>query len=547
MRGAHRIGTVSAPRDRHARTARAWRSTTAPRALRCPATASTGSTPDIQPGDEIVVRSGAGGRGPHRGRPHHDRRRPASSCPTAISTSTARPSAPTPRATRSRRTRSTPPSSASAASAALRTRSSRRPARAAAGRRSSTRPTTATGRLPQPGQPRADGPAQGGAPRAHPHDGLRPRRGPARRDAAVRGRGGAGPAGRLRGLAGARNAVTSTDDAVIGPLSGDLVVDGTAIGSVLGPTDAARDDAGHRGDRHARRRDPATPAVTKTVALSGGGNEQTWTASFTPAETGGARRRPDQRRRRLHGRGRPAGDLGRPGHDRREGHDEPDVVPDLAPGDHVAPQSVALSAGPGETIHYRTDGRRRRGLPPLHRPDRPRGRDDRDHLVGQGSGGQHLLGLAGVHPDRRRRQPAPTGGSAGAGTAVRRRRRGDARARWSRGAAPAAVPARAVAGIRITGRLRLSAARRLGISVSFLAPRGARVAEVRLIERRNGVRRRLATRTLPVRGGERVVVRLRDASVRRRLAAGRYEVEIRSGPSPAKLGPRTTRTVQLAP
>ncbi len=112
---------------------------------------------------------------------------------------------------------------------------------------------------------------------------------------------------------------------------------------------------------------------------------------------------------------------------------------------------------------------------------------------------------------------------------------------------PAAVPARAVAGIRMSGRLRLSAARRLGLSVSFLAPRGARVAVVRLIERRDGVRRRLATRTLPVRGGKRSVVSFRDASVRRRLAAGRYEVEIRSGPSPAKLGPRSTRTVQLAP
>jgi len=145
----------------------------------------------------------------------------------------------------------------------------------------------------------------------------------------------------------------------------------------------------------------------------------------------------------------------------------------------------------------------------------------------------------------RRRDPSPTGGSA-AGTASAAAGAATLVPAGPAALLPAAVPARAVAGIRITGRLRLSAARRLGIRVSFLAPRGARVAEVRLIERRNGVRRRLATRTLPVRGGRRSVVRFRDASVRRRLAAGRYEVEIRSGPSSARLGPRSIRTVRLA-
>ena len=349
-----------------------------------------------------------------------------------------------------------------------------------------------------------------------------------------------GPAPGCEAAPGQANVVNAAG-AVTGT-SGDLQVTGTAMAHTLGATDAAEDDASITGATVSITDGTTTITQPATGLAAGESAEQQWSATFPRADLLTLADGPLQASAGYTVAGS-AEALGGAGTTISKDATSPNVVATPGPGDHVAPQSVALSAGPGETIRVRKDGVAASATSPLYTGPIPLGagtttitwwaRDPAGN-ISSGSLEYSLTAAAG--------NPAPTG-PAGAGTA------GPAAAALvpAGPAAVLAVPARAVAGVRISGRLRLSAARRLGISVSFLAPRGARVAEVRLIERRGGVRRRLATRQLPVRGGERTVVRLRDGSVRRRLAAGRYEVEIRSGPSPAKLGPRTTRTVQLAP
>jgi hypothetical protein len=350
-----------------------------------------------------------------------------------------------------------------------------------------------------------------------------------------------GPAAGCEASAGQSNAVTGTSDAVISQVSGDLVVNGTAMGSVLGATDADPATPVTGATISVDDTDPATPAVTKTVVLPGGDEQQNWTATFTTPETAPLADGPITVAA-TYTVGATT-DLGGRSLTIAKDTTGPAVTGDPAPGSYVSPRAVTLKGAAGDEIRFRTDGDATSGSPKADAPIAlPLGATTiswwaKDALGNVSSGAlDYELTRA---PD-----PAPAGGTqSGGGGAI-------AAAASLLPAGPVSLPglagAQGVAGIQVSRSMRLATARRLGITVSFLAPRGSRAAEVRLIERRGGVRRRLATRQLPVRGGERVVVRLRDATVRRRLAAGRYEVEIRTGPSPANLGRRITRTVQIA-
>jgi hypothetical protein len=108
-----------------------------------------------------------------------------------------------------------------------------------------------------------------------------------------------------------------------------------------------------------------------------------------------------------------------------------------------------------------------------------------------------------------------------------------------------AVTAR-VRGLSAPARVARSAARRRGVVTSFVTPAGARYAQVRVYRLGGGERRLLATRVMAATPGRRQTARFTSASIRRRLAAGRYAIEVRTGASPARLGPAEVALVRVA-
>jgi len=87
---------------------------------------------------------------------------------------------------------------------------------------------------------------------------------------------------------------------------------------------------------------------------------------------------------------------------------------------------------------------------------------------------------------------------------------------------------------------------RRGVVTSFVTPAGARYAQVRVYRLGGGERRLLATRVMAATPGRRQTARFTSASIRRRLAAGRYAIEVRTGASPARLGPAEVALVRVA-
>lgn len=111
---------------------------------------------------------------------------------------------------------------------------------------------------------------------------------------------------------------------------------------------------------------------------------------------------------------------------------------------------------------------------------------------------------------------------------------------------PGAQPAPALRVSRLSAPSRVSArrARRSGVTASFVVPARARYTDARLY-RLSGGRRILVAQRARVTSGGRVVARFTSASVRRRLRAGRYAIEVRTGADPARLGPAAVRSLRI--
>ncbi|MEA2321580.1 MAG: hypothetical protein QOD81_1430 [Solirubrobacteraceae bacterium] len=288
------------------------------------------------------------------------------------------------------------------------------------------------------------------------------------------------------------NAVKTLSTSLIQPGASGLTVGGTAMAAVLAPDPAATpaDVIGAAVSLD----DGVTPPVTSaaTGLAAGATAEQSWTAAFTAEQLAG-----------------------------------------LADGPITVSATYAVAGSPelltGKSLTIR------KGAPPV--PDTPSG-------TGPGSGG----GSPNAGPGGPQGSTAPTPASpaplavAGAGPA------GPSASLPVVAAALAgpAPPALRILGVRLSASVSLAAVRRRGIAMSFAAPSGSVVAQARLYERRGAARRLVATRTVAVRAGRRGTVRFADARLRRRLRSGRYELTIRTGATLASLGPAVTRRVRIA-
>jgi hypothetical protein len=115
---------------------------------------------------------------------------------------------------------------------------------------------------------------------------------------------------------------------------------------------------------------------------------------------------------------------------------------------------------------------------------------------------------------------------------------------------PAASVAPATAALRVSrvsapSRRSARGARRNGVVASFVTPAGAEYAEARLYRVADGRRTLLAKRAFATEGGRREVARFTSAAVRRKLKAGRYRLEIRTGPSLDRLGPAVVKSMRV--
>lgn len=109
-------------------------------------------------------------------------------------------------------------------------------------------------------------------------------------------------------------------------------------------------------------------------------------------------------------------------------------------------------------------------------------------------------------------------------------------------------PAVAMRASRVSApsRLGAGAAKRRGLVASFVAPKGARYAEAALYRVAGTKRTLIAKKAFATTGGRREVARFTSAAVRRKLKAGRYVVEVRSGPARDRLGPAVVRSLRIS-
>jgi hypothetical protein len=112
----------------------------------------------------------------------------------------------------------------------------------------------------------------------------------------------------------------------------------------------------------------------------------------------------------------------------------------------------------------------------------------------------------------------------------------------------AAQPAVTMRASRVSAPSRLAAgiAKRRGVVASFVAPAGAAYAEAALYRVAGTKRTLVGKKAFATTGGRRVVARFTSAAVRRKLEAGRYVVEVRTGPARTKLGPAVTRALRIS-
>jgi hypothetical protein len=312
-----------------------------------------------------------------------------------------------------------------------------------------------------------------------------------------------GPALGCEASASESNAVSSADDKAVNLTSADLALTGKAMAGTVN--------------------DDITQVIPKvsdgTTTLTGAAIDVTgavrdWTATFTRAELetladGNLTVSADYVTA--------AGTIGGKTITLAKDLVAPDATADTAPGEYTGPVSVALSAGAGDTITYRTDGL-------------PNGAGDRVYTgpialaFGTTTIAARVTDAAGNVTDRSftytvNQPPA---------------------------LAPPATPARppvastpspkklSASSLRAVKRIKVRTARRAGLRVSFLAPSGAKAAQVRLYRLAGGRKVLVKSRTLTLRGGKRHAVRFRVSR------AALYATEVRVGPSFGALGPVST-------
>lgn len=96
-----------------------------------------------------------------------------------------------------------------------------------------------------------------------------------------------------------------------------------------------------------------------------------------------------------------------------------------------------------------------------------------------------------------------------------------------------------VTGLRVSSTLKLSRARRNGITVSFIVPAGAKVVRVELLRGKTRLFR-TTVRAHKARTRQRVVVHAK------RLRTGNYTVAVQAGSSSSRLGPMSTHHLRLS-
>jgi hypothetical protein len=344
-----------------------------------------------------------------------------------------------------------------------------------------------------------------------------------------------GPALGCEGLAPAApdaNAATAVDRDVVGPGAG-LEVSGTATALVDGVTVTLDDGPGG-----------AAPVEASTTALAAGdgapadtGPDRAWTVAFTaeqlatfPAEAnltatpaftgGGAAAAPAIGVRR---------DTVAPA--------VPQASP--APGRHEGAQLVDLFAEEGATIRYTTDGSVPTVSSPRFGPSLLLDRTTTIRAIAVDAAGNvspvASLTFTIVSP------PGPivgplTSEPPGGGLVL---------PRPATTAGPAAVALR-VSRLSAPARLSARGARRNGLTASFVAPAGAEYAEARLYRVVGSRRTLVARKAFAATAGRRDVARFTSAAVRRKLKAGRYVLEVRTGSALTRLGPAVVRSVRIA-
>jgi hypothetical protein len=306
-----------------------------------------------------------------------------------------------------------------------------------------------------------------------------------------------GPALGCEASASESNAVSTLDDAAVNLASGHLVVTGKAMAGTF--------------DNDITEVIPKLSDGTTTItgaAIDVTGDLRAWTATFARADLDTLA---DGTLSVSADYVTADGPIG--GHTKTLAKDvvAPDVTADKEPGEYTGPISVALSAGAGETITYRTDAL-------------PNGSSDRAYTgpialaFGTTTISARVTDAAGNVTDRRLTYTV------------------------NRPAAPALAvitpvtvdqPQSALRASLLKGvkRIKARTARRSGLRVSFLVPSGAKFARASLYRRVAGRQVRVSTKTLSVRGGRRYAVRFRPRK------AGLYVTEIQVGTGRNTLGP----------
>jgi hypothetical protein len=273
---------------------------------------------------------------------------------------------------------------------------------------------------------------------------------------------------------------------------------------------------------------------SKAVDLSGGTGPQGWSASFTQAELAEL------------GDGTLSAQL-------TVGPDAVGVVktiqrdtvapaaPTMTPGagSYVGRQAIDLAANDGSHIHYTTDG---------SDPTRASLRYGAQIVIDRDTTLKAIaIDTAGnaspvVSASFTITAPAPVRVSTPLRAAV------PAVGVLGTSASPAPAVAPVTLKVRrpaLPARMSAAAARRRGVVASFVTPSGAAYAEARLI-RLDGARRLLVgKRLMAATPGRRQVARFTTAAMRKRLAAGRYVIEVRTGPSVGRLGPAVTMRLRV--
>jgi hypothetical protein len=347
---------------------------------------------------------------------------------------------------------------------------------------------------------------------------------------------------------------------LIGPAPTALTVDGTAMARVLAT------DTAPAADVTAARvtlSDGVNPVTVDAGGLAAGASaQQSWTASFTAEQVAGLAEGPItvSATYTVEGSAEP---LSGKTLTIRKDLTPPVVTPNPAPGTYGGELAVGLSAGEGETIRYTTDGRvpgpssSLYGAPVLLPVGTTTLRVWARDAAGNVSTSAFTYTRTGSSGSGGNSGPGGSSGPSGAPLTdvVTILQAGPVRpgapaeslpvvAGVVARSTPAAAPR--VSGLRLPSSASLASVRRRGVTASFVAPPGARLAQVRLYERRGATRRLVASRAVTVRAGRRATVRFGDARLRRKLRSGSYVLTVQAGATRATLGTAVSRGLRIA-